>query len=129
MPPSVMGLANPSCHVTNMIIRPRYGSSAATGKGHHTLQAILLGPEGSDPEAIDAGTILARCQAMLDTKSIMPGGHRTIHHDRNRQMIWRYDQMLPAHPNGMKFSAFNEGGNSIGITCSGIGHLRRRLTD
>ncbi|KAF9786356.1 L-serine ammonia-lyase [Thelephora terrestris] len=90
-----------------------YGSLAATGKGHHTPQAILLGLEGSDPETIEAGTIPARYQAMLDTKSIMLGGHHTIHYDHNRDMIWRYDQVLPAHPNGMRFSVFDEGGDML----------------
>ena len=68
---------------------------------------------GSDPETIDAGTIPARYQAMLDTKSIMLGGHYTIHYDHDRDMIWRYDQVLPSHPNGMRFSVFDEGGDLL----------------
>ncbi|KAF9245270.1 serine dehydratase alpha chain-domain-containing protein [Melanogaster broomeanus] len=47
-----------------------YGSLAATGKGHHTPQAILLGLEGSDPETIDCGTIPSRYQAILTNKSL-----------------------------------------------------------
>ena len=50
---------------------------------------------------------------MLDTKSITIGGHRTIHYDHNRDMIWRYDQVLPAHPNGMRFSVFDEAGDML----------------
>ena len=50
---------------------------------------------------------------MLDTKSVMLGGHHTIHYDHNRDMIWRYDQVLPAHPNGMRFSVFDEGGDML----------------
>lgn len=98
---------------------------------HHTPQAILLGLEGgfslripavgslkkgrpgSDPERIDAGTIPTRYQAMLDTKSITLGGHHTIHYDHNRDMIWRYDQVLPSHPNGMRFSVFDETGDLL----------------
>jgi hypothetical protein len=68
---------------------------------------------GSDPETIDAGTIPARYQAMLDTKSIMLGGHHTIHYDHDRDMIWRYDQVLRTHPNGMRFSVFDEAGDML----------------
>ena len=68
---------------------------------------------GSDPETIDAGTIPARYQAMLDTKSITLGGHRTINYDHDRDMIWRYDQVLPSHPNGMRFSVFDEAGDLL----------------
>lgn len=68
---------------------------------------------GSDPETIDAGAIPARYQAMLDTKSIMLGGHRTIHYDHARDMIWRYDQVLRTHPNGMRFSVFDRAGDLL----------------
>lgn len=50
---------------------------------------------------------------MLDTKSIMLGGHRTIHYDHDRDMVWRYDQVLPTHPNGMRFSVFDEAGDML----------------
>jgi len=68
---------------------------------------------GSDPETIDAGTIPARYQAMLDTKSIVLGGRHTIHYNHDRDMIWRYDQVLPSHPNGMRFSVFDEAGDML----------------
>ena len=68
---------------------------------------------GSDPETIDAGTIPARYQSMLDTKSITLGGHHTIHYDHDRDMIWRYDQVLRTHPNGMRFSVFDEVGDML----------------
>ena len=43
----------------------------------------------------------------------MLGGHHTIHYDHDRDMIWRYDQVLPAHPNGMRFSVFDEAGDML----------------
>ena len=50
---------------------------------------------------------------MLDTKSIMLGGHHTIHYDHDRDMIWRYDQVLRTHPNGMRFSVFDKAGDML----------------
>ncbi|KAJ3571143.1 hypothetical protein NP233_g3949 [Leucocoprinus birnbaumii] len=90
-----------------------YGSLAATGKGHHTPQAILLGLEGSDPETIDTGTIPSRYTSILETKSLTLGGTRRIHYDQDRDMLWRYDMVLKTHPNGMRFSAFDENGDLL----------------
>ncbi|KAJ7763698.1 serine dehydratase alpha chain-domain-containing protein [Mycena olivaceomarginata] len=90
-----------------------YGSLAATGKGHHTPQAILLGLEGSDPETIDTGTIPSRYETIVTGKSLLLAGHHRIHYDMNRDMLWRWEQVLPTHPNGMRFSVFGEEGDLL----------------
>ncbi|KAF9490162.1 hypothetical protein BDN71DRAFT_1454881 [Pleurotus eryngii] len=90
-----------------------YGSLAATGKGHHTPQAILLGLEGSDPETIDTGTIPSRYSSILEHKQLLLGGSHLIHYDSDRDMLWRFDQVLKTHPNGMRFMAFNNEGDLI----------------
>ncbi|KAI0629197.1 L-serine ammonia-lyase [Trametes polyzona] len=90
-----------------------YGSLAATGKGHHTPQAILLGLEGSDPETIDTGTIPSRYAAILENKTLLLGGRHHITYDMDRDMVWRWDQVLKTHPNGMRFSAFGEDGELL----------------
>ncbi|KAJ8694907.1 hypothetical protein PTI98_007546 [Pleurotus ostreatus] len=90
-----------------------YGSLAATGKGHHTPQAILLGLEGSDPETIDTGTIPSRYSSILEHKQLLLGGSHLIHYDSDRDMLWRFDQVLKTHPNGMRFMAFDNEGDLI----------------
>ncbi|KAJ7743186.1 serine dehydratase alpha chain-domain-containing protein [Mycena metata] len=90
-----------------------YGSLAATGKGHHTPQAILLGLEGSDPETIDTGTIPTRYETIVKNKSLLLSGHHRIHYDMDRDMLWRWDQVLKTHPNGMRFSVFGEDGDLL----------------
>ncbi|TCD68411.1 hypothetical protein EIP91_010812 [Steccherinum ochraceum] len=90
-----------------------YGSLAATGKGHHTPQAIVLGLEGSDPETIDTGTIPSRYEAIVETKHLRLGGHHSIHFNMDRDMLWRWDQVLKTHPNGMRFSVFDEDGTLL----------------
>jgi len=30
-----------------------------------------------------------------------------------RDMLWRWDQVLPAHPNGMRFTCFDENGDLL----------------
>ncbi|KII85785.1 hypothetical protein PLICRDRAFT_144374 [Plicaturopsis crispa FD-325 SS-3] len=90
-----------------------YGSLAATGKGHHTPQAILLGLEGSDPETIDTGTIPSRYDAIVTNKTLFLGGKHRIAYDMDRDMLWRWDQVLKTHPNGMRFSCFGEDGDLL----------------
>ncbi|TFK91713.1 L-serine ammonia-lyase [Polyporus arcularius HHB13444] len=90
-----------------------YGSLAATGKGHHTPQAILLGLEGSDPETIDTGTIPSRYASILENKTLVLGGRHRIVYDMDKDMVWRWDQVLKTHPNGMRFSVFGEDGDLL----------------
>jgi len=90
-----------------------YGSLAATGKGHHTPQALLLGLEGSDPETIDTGTISSRYEAIQRNKILLLGGKHRISYDTDRDMLWRWDQVLKTHPNGMRFSVFDENGDLL----------------
>ncbi|KAI0272658.1 serine dehydratase alpha chain-domain-containing protein [Gloeopeniophorella convolvens] len=90
-----------------------YGSLAATGKGHHTPQAILLGLEGSDPETIDTGTIPSRYAAIQTNKTLLLGGKHRITYDMDRDMLWRWDQVLKTHPNGIRFSVFDEEGSLL----------------
>lgn len=80
---------------------------------HHTPQAILLGLEGSDPETIDTGTIPTRYAAILENKSLTLGGKHRIVYDPERDMLWRWNQVLKTHPNGMRFSVFDADGNLL----------------
>ncbi|KAG8788445.1 hypothetical protein FRC19_004478 [Serendipita sp. 401] len=89
-----------------------YGSLAATGKGHHTPQAILLGLEGSDPETVETSTVNARYEFIRDQKTLNLAGKHRIHYDMDRDMLWRMEQ-LPTHPNGMRFTVFDENGDPL----------------
>lgn len=68
---------------------------------------------GSDPETIDTGTIPSRYASILETKSLMLGGHHRIKYDMEQDMVWRWDQVLKTHPNGMRFSVFGEDGDLL----------------
>jgi hypothetical protein len=97
---------------------------------HHTPQAILLGLEGfslflpttscalthlsgSDPETVDTGTIPSRYADILQNKNLLLGGSHRINYDMDRDMLWRWDQVLKTHPNGMRFSCFGEDGDLL----------------
>ncbi|GAA6056797.1 hypothetical protein JCM3770_002804 [Rhodotorula araucariae] len=86
-----------------------YGSLAATGKGHMTPEAIMMGLQGDDPETIETTTIQSRYASILETGHLQLNGSHSIAYSHDRDMLWTMDP-LPAHPNGMRFSVFdNEG--------------------
>lgn len=82
---------------------------------HHTPQAILLGLEGSDPETIDTGTIPSRYTSILASQSLLLGGKHPIKYDMDRDMLWRWDQVLKTHPNGMRFACFDGEGELLAV--------------
>ena len=43
----------------------------------------------------------------------MLGGTHHIHYDMDRDMLWRWDQVLKTHPNGMRFSVFDGQGDLL----------------
>ena len=74
-----------------------------------------MGLEGSDPETIAPMTIPSRYSTILETKQLLLGGSNRITFDTDRDMLWRFDQVLPTHPNGMRFSVFDEAGDLLAV--------------
>ncbi|KAK7445476.1 hypothetical protein VKT23_014894 [Stygiomarasmius scandens] len=58
-------------------------------------------------------TITPRYDNILTTKTLSLGGHHRIHYDMDRDMLWRWDQVLKTHPNGMRFSVFGDDGELL----------------
>src|SRR4029079_13923362 len=55
-----------------------YGSLAATGRGHGTLPAVLLGLEGYRPDTIESEEMEAGRERLRTTGKIMRGGRVPI---------------------------------------------------
>ncbi|GAA6015043.1 hypothetical protein JCM11491_001638 [Sporobolomyces phaffii] len=89
-----------------------FGSLAATGKGHLTPEAVMMGLEGSDPETIEPSTIGSRYARILDTSKLSLNSTHSIDYTHRRDMIWTMEP-LPLHPNGMKFSVFDKEGDLL----------------
>ena len=84
-----------------------HGSLAFTGKGHATDKAILLGLSGEHPSHIDPDIIDGMLEEIRTTKSIRLLGARTIPFDEETDLVMDYEEMLPAHSNGMRFEAYD----------------------
>ncbi|WP_225787205.1 L-serine ammonia-lyase [Pseudomonas sp. Marseille-P8916] len=89
-----------------------YGSLGATGKGHGSDKAVLLGLEGEHPDSIDTESIPARLQAIRDSGRLrLLGEHEIAFVEKQHLAMIR--KPLDYHPNGMIFRAFDAAGLQI----------------
>ncbi|MBK1883709.1 L-serine ammonia-lyase [Luteolibacter pohnpeiensis] len=86
-----------------------YGSLAATGKGHGTDSAVLLGFLGEEPETIDIESIPEKLATIRSGKLATPWG-TTISFNERSDLDFKRLKPLPLHPNGMHFTALSADG-------------------
>ncbi|MCV7255932.1 L-serine ammonia-lyase [Mycobacterium hackensackense] len=89
-----------------------YGSLAATGAGHGTQSAILLGLEGCRPEDVTTEDKERRLAEIAATGTTRIGGDIPVPLTEDA-MILRASTVLPRHPNAMTLSAFNSRGEVL----------------
>ena len=90
-----------------------YGSLGATGRGHGTHKAVVLGLEGETPESVDVDAIPARMQAIEDEKVLALHGGRNIEFNIKTDLVFENRKSLPMHPNGLRFLAFDAEGKEL----------------
>ena len=86
-----------------------FGSLGATGHGHGSRPAVLLGLMGERPESVDTATAPARV-AEVETSGrlrLALDPVRTVHFDPDRDLVLHRNRSLPGHPNGMVFTAWS----------------------
>lgn len=84
-----------------------FGSLAATGKGHGTDTAIIMGLLGELPEDINPKTIPERIAELNKTHSLELASDKTIEFIPSRDVDLSNFTPLPIHPNGMHFLALD----------------------
>ncbi len=89
-----------------------FGSLGATGRGHQSDKAVLLGLSGLAPESVDVDEIPALLEVIRSTKTIRLGGVRPIQFEESRDLLFRR-KSLPFHPNGIVFTAFAQEGETL----------------
>jgi len=90
-----------------------FGSLGATGKGHGSDKAVLLGLSGEAPEQIDPTTVEAKLNAIRSSRRLMVLGRHPIAFVEKRHLILHRRRSLPYHPNGMQFQALDADDNKI----------------
>ncbi|WP_405234446.1 L-serine ammonia-lyase [Lentisalinibacter salinarum] len=90
-----------------------YGSLGATGRGHGSDKAVILGLEGENPEDVDVESIPERVERVREGGRLRLGGEREIGFDHREDLTFDRRQKLPHHPNGMRFTALDEAGETL----------------
>ncbi len=90
-----------------------YGSLALTGLGHCTDRAILLGLEGWHPETAEPADMDPAIARIRSQGRIRLHGRHEVPFDEPLDLLFHRDQILPLHPNGMRFTALSGDGSLI----------------
>jgi L-serine dehydratase len=87
-----------------------FGSLGATGHGHGTPKAVLLGLEGNSPRTVDIEAAEADVQRIKETHRLRVLGLHEIDFDPDSQLVLHRRRALPYHPNGMTVCAYDAAG-------------------
>ncbi len=90
-----------------------YGSLGATGKGHGSDVAVLLGLEGEEPDQVDTDSVADRMTTIRESKRLRVLGVHAVSFDEKSDVIMYRRETLPFHPNGMRFTAFDAAGDLL----------------
>jgi len=83
-----------------------YGSLGATGKGHGSDKAVLLGLLGHEPDTVDVEAIPTLLKAVRDSGRLALAGVHELPFVEKRDLLFHRRETLPLHANGMRFAAF-----------------------
>ncbi|GAB2485043.1 L-serine ammonia-lyase [Comamonas humi] len=87
-----------------------YGSLGATGVGHGSDRAVLLGLEGQAPDTVDVDTVDAMVARITQQRRLALEGGPAIAFDPATDLLLVPQTTLPLHANGMRFEAMDAGG-------------------
>ncbi|MDP9044535.1 MAG: L-serine ammonia-lyase [Pseudomonadota bacterium] len=98
---------------TGRIRAQLYGSLGATGKGHGTDKAVLLGLQGHEPDTVDVDRIEDMLRVARESGRLtLLGGHE-VPFDAATDLVFHRRETLPFHANGMRFEAYDSAGGLL----------------
>ncbi|MEV5984965.1 L-serine ammonia-lyase [Streptomyces sp. NPDC052051] len=90
-----------------------YGSLGATGHGHGTPKAVLLGLEGASPRTVDVERADSQVEAIKETGLLRLLGTHEIAFDFDADLVLHRRKALPYHANGMTLWAYAADGAEV----------------
>ncbi len=90
-----------------------FGSLGATGHGHGSPAAVLLGLEGEQPETVDTAATAERVEWIRASGRLRLAGVREIGFCADADLVLHRRRSLPFHPNGMVFTGFDATGAAV----------------
>jgi L-serine dehydratase len=89
-----------------------FGSLGATGRGHGSDRAVILGLSGEMPETVDTASIAERVAVVREHGRVALLGRHEVSLAAEDLVLHRRSS-LPFHPNGMRFFAFSDDGQLL----------------
>ena len=90
-----------------------YGSLGATGKGHGSDKAVLLGLAGHEPDSVDVDAVPALLLAIRGGRRLSLLGRHEVDFAEKDDLKFYRRETLPFHANGMRFVAFDASGAEL----------------
>ena len=90
-----------------------YGSLAATGHGHGTDTAIMLGLLGEEPHTVEPRSIPGKIARLHQQEMLSVTEEKNVRFSPSRDLDLSHYQPLRLHPNGMQFTAVNQDGDPV----------------
>ncbi|MBI1754247.1 MAG: L-serine ammonia-lyase [Acidobacteria bacterium] len=89
-----------------------FGSLGATGRGHGSDTAVILGLLGETPEGVDVAAVAGLLAGVRGAERLrLLGRHEVAFREAEHLLMLRKN--LPFHPNGMQFTALDGGGAEL----------------
>jgi len=98
-----------------------YGSLAKTGHGHGTDVAVILGLVGEDPVTCHVEDVIPQVERIKAAGILTLAGQTSIPFSYEEDLLFRYTESLPAHPNAVTFQALLRDGTAMSETYYSIG--------
>jgi L-serine dehydratase len=91
-----------------------FGSLGATGKGHGSDKAVILGLLGQEPDTVDVDAVPALVETVHRERTLVPlHGSRPVAFDPAGDLVFNRRESLPFHANGMRFTACDAAGGTL----------------
>lgn len=90
-----------------------FGSLGATGKGHGTDAAVLLGLAGHEPDTVDVDRISSILEGIRSSGRLSLAGTHEIPLTEKTDLLLYGLKTLPFHANGMRFTAYGPSGATL----------------
>ena len=100
-------------NATARVVTRLYGSLGATGKGHGSDKAVLLGLLGHEPDTVDVDAVPALLQAARGGAVLNLLGTHPVGFTEKTDLVFHRRETLPFHANGMRFQAFDAAGAQL----------------
>ncbi len=90
-----------------------FGSLGATGHGHGSVKAVVLGLSGEQPETTDPAAAEPMVASLRTSRELVLLGRQPIRFDVDEDVVLHRRKRLEFHSNGMRFAALDAAGAEL----------------